>query len=569
MPRTPAEKALAEIWASVLNLDRVGVLDSFFDLGGDSIMAIQVISRARRAGLDLTLTRFLDSPTIAGLAVGGTDRVEVRAEQGAVSGDVPLIPIEQWFFEHVEVDEHHWNQSVMLQLRQRLDPEALGNALRAVVSHHDALRLRYRREEDGWRQWNAEAEESEVLVRLELADLDEQACSQRIEKTAAELQTSLDLEKGPLIRVALFDPGPARAQRLLVILHHLAVDGLSWRLFFEDLQTTYASVVELSQASRGLGGEAGAGAALPPKTSSYKQWADCLVEHAQSEELLQELDYWRRVVTAGQAPFPIDLDAGPNLEGSGCGGWFAMSEDETRLLLRDAPAAFGVHVNDVLLTALTRAFVAWTGGRSLLVDVVVHGREDLFPEIDVSRTMGWFTTIHPEHLDLGAASHAADQVARVKATRDRIPNHGIGYGLLRYLCDDPAVRSELASLPTGDVLFSYVGQFEQVVGAGSLFNVAREHAGDPRSPRAMRSHLIEVGSLVVGGRLRFTLIFSEHVHRRETAERLIQELVSSLRELAAGAAEGGEGTLDGALQGARPIEIQWRDFGPTQVFGGM
>jgi amino acid adenylation domain-containing protein/non-ribosomal peptide synthase protein (TIGR01720 family) len=521
-PRTPEEIMLAELWSQVLGVAQVGIHDNFFALGGDSILSIQVTARAAQAGLYLTPRQLFQHPTIAALAALTDRPAVVVADQEAVSGPVPLTPIQHWFFEQHLPNPHHWNQALLLQEQEPLDVELLEQVVGHVFGHHDALRLRFVQEATGWRQINAGPEQVPPFTRIDLSHLPDDQLGAAIEAAAAELQASLNLSEGPLARVAYFDHGPYSRSRLLLVIHHLAIDSVSWRVLIEDLQTAYA---EFSQ---------GGVVTLPSKTTSFKQWAERLAAHARSGTLRHELPYWLGIGRIPIASLPVDYVGGVNTEASARTVAVALSADETRALLQEVPAIYRTQINDVLLTALVLAFARWAGARSLLIDLEGHGREALFDDVDLSRTVGWFTTIFPVFLDLeGAADHPGAALKAIREQLRRIPNRGIGYGLLRYLSGDTDVAQQLRALPQAEVSFNYVGQFDQVLAESALFEPAEESAGPTRGEGGRRSHLLDVNGLIVGGRLYVEWTYSEKLHQRATVERLAQHFIEALRSLIA------------------------------------
>ncbi len=306
--RTPEEETLAGIWAQVLGLKQVGVHDNFFELGGDSILSIQVIARANQAGLRLTPRQLFQAPTVAGLAaLAGTAR-PIQAQQGAVEGPAPLTPIQRWFFEQEQPDPQHWNQAMLLEVRMGMERPLLEATLGRLLTHHDALRLRFTRAESGWRQVNAGVAEAALPVGwVDLSALPEAQRRPAIEAAAAEAQARLDLSAGPLIYVTYFDLGAGRPGRLLLVVHHLAIDGVSWRVLLEDFQTVYLG---LSQGVTGEDREP----PLPPKTTSFLHWAERLAEYAQSEAALAELDYWAAPADGQPPRLPLDIPGGDNRE---------------------------------------------------------------------------------------------------------------------------------------------------------------------------------------------------------------------------------------------------------------
>jgi amino acid adenylation domain-containing protein/non-ribosomal peptide synthase protein (TIGR01720 family) len=519
-PRTSVEELLAGIWADVLGLEKVGIHDNFFEVGGDSILSIQIIARAKQAGLALTPKQLFGHQTIAELAtVAGTTSV-FQAEQGLVTGEVLLTPIQRWFFEQEFAEPHHWNQAMLLEVPPTLDLVLLQGVVQQLLVHHDALRLRFVRSASGWQQINALPDEAVPCTWVDLSSLPEAEQTPAIEAAATELQASLNLESGPLVRVALLDLGLNQPSRLLFVIHHLAVDGVSWRILLEDLQTGY------QQLSRG---EA---IALPPKTTSFQNWAQSLSEYAQSPALEQELDYWLDSSRSAVAPLPVDYPAGrdANTVTSACNVSVLLSTEETRALLQEVPKAYHTQINDVLLTALVQTFAQWSGDHCLLVDLEGHGREEILEAVDLSRTVGWFTTIFPVLLEL-QEDDPGEALKSVKEQLHGIPHRGIGYGLLRYLKEDAAITEKLRVLPQPEVSFNYLGQFDQVVSPDALFQLAKESSGPEHSHLGSRSHLLDVSALVAGGQLQLGWTYSSNLHQRATIESLAEGFVMGLRSL--------------------------------------
>lgn len=523
-PRNRVEQFLADIWAAVLGLERVGVEDNFFELGGDSILSFQIMARANRAGIQITPRQLFEHPTIAEISAQVGTAMDVRAEQGPVTGPVPLTPIQHWFFEQSLPDPQHWNIAFLLQADRRLDPALTARAAEHLIEHHDALRLSFIQEpswdgqagETRWRQVNGRS----GRVPLTCHDLSALSAAEQkaaMKATAAKLQGSLDL-LGPLLRLALFDLGHEQPSRVLVIIHHLAVDGVSWRILLEDFQTAY------QQLERGLAVQ------LPRKTTSFKEWAERLVEYAQSPVLKQESRYWLGTAWRQAPKLPLDFpeNASANPQGAARTVSVSLSREETRALLQEIPTVYRTMINDVLLAALGGAFARWTGAQHLLLDLEGHGREELEPGVDLSRTVGWFTTIFPVLLDLAEIERPDAALKSVKEQLRRIPNKGIGYGLLRYLCQDKSVIDK-TSWPQAEVSFNYLGQFDQALSTTTIFRRAERANGPARSPRGRRAHLLEVSGIVVDGHLQMNWTYGEHIHRRETIERLAADFLDALR----------------------------------------
>ncbi|MEU8263198.1 amino acid adenylation domain-containing protein [Micromonospora sp. NPDC048999] len=477
-PANERETLLAGLFAEVLGLDAVGVDESFFDLGGDSIVSIQLVSRARKAGLSFNPRDVFMHRTVAALAAAATDDVApVAVDDG--TGEVPLTPIVHWLRERGGPIEG-FHQSMLVNTPAGLRPDHLVAAVQALVDHHDALRLRLVRDEPGgWRQVIGErgsVAAAELVTRLDATGLDADELRGLVEEQAKAVQARLAPGDGRMLRAMWFDAGPDRPGRLLLALHHLVVDGVSWRILLPDLAAAARAVA------------AGRTPELEPVRTSLRRFAGHLVAEAASPERTAELAGWLDRLAATEAPLagrPLDpardtVDTGRTLT-------VTLPAELTAPLLTRVPAAFHGRVNDVLLTALTLAVTRWRHRRGeqdatgLLVDLEGHGREELAAGLDLSRTVGWFTTMYPVRLDVGrldlteafaGGAAAGRAVKRVKEQLRAVPDNGIGYGLLRYLNADTARR--LADRPAAQIGFNYLGRFATADGADTDWAVAAD-----------------------------------------------------------------------------------------------
>ncbi len=516
-PRTEVEQRLAKIWAEVLGIEQVGIRDNFFELGGDSILSLQIVARANQAGIQLTPKQLFGNQTIAELAGVAGMAKQMQAEQGLVTGSVPLTPIQHWFFEQEQSEPHHFNQSVVLSVPADLNPDRLEQVLQHLVRHHDALRLQFDRVDSGWEQVNADVSKSLALQVFDLSKKSSEEQQSALGTIGNELQASLSLSDGLLIRVALFQFGSDRPSRLLAIVHHLAVDGVSWRILLEDLSNAYQQVIR------------GESIQLPPKTTSFQDWAIRLVEYAQTDTLSSELSYWLEQANKQLSPLPTDDPAGKNTIASAATISASMSSAETHALLHEVPKAYNTQVNDILLAALVMATNQWTGGSGLRLDLEGHGREDLFDEVDLSRTVGWFTTTFPVVLDQVDTNQLGDTLKSVKEQLRGIPNKGIGYGLLRYLCEDTEVVHQIQNYPSAEISFNYLGQFDRTLDRTSEFQLTTESIGSPQSSIGQRAHLLDINCFIAEGRLQIDWTYSTNIHRAETIESLVKAFVCQLQ----------------------------------------
>ncbi|MFF2073696.1 non-ribosomal peptide synthase/polyketide synthase [Kitasatospora sp. NPDC058162] len=529
-PGTDTERRIARIWADVLGVEQVGADDNFFLLGGDSILSMQVVSRLRRDGLHLATRDLFTHQTVAELATVVRAAAE-RADDGPVTGAVPLTPIQEWFLTTPRAAHHHFNQSALLELGPDPDRAALRAALDALLEHHDALRMRFTRDASGWRQFNPPpARTEDLLVHHDLTGQSAESADAALAKAADELHGGFGLARGPLLRAALFTGEPDRPPLLLLVAHHLVVDAVSWRVLRDDLESAYRQARE------------GAPIDLGERGTSFRDWAQRLAAHVAGGGLDHELPYWEEAVTARAEP--------PARPAEGAGGETAavtveLDEADTEALLRAAPAAYRTRVNDVLLAALALALARWTGQPRIRLDLEGHGREDLLEGVDLSRTVGWFTTVHPVGLDVPAPEQLGpdrDWRALVKAIRRQlraVPGNGLGFGALRTF-GPPEVRERLAAAAHGQVVFNYLGQWDARPEAGGdgLVRAELGSCGQDHDPRDPGSHPLEVVGAAQRGRLAFTWHHRPAVHDPAEVRRAAEEFAEALRQIARHARQG-------------------------------
>ncbi|HWQ32046.1 MAG TPA: amino acid adenylation domain-containing protein [Blastocatellia bacterium] len=519
-PRTEAEEKLLEIWQQVLGRRQFSIHDNFFAVGGDSILSIQVIARAGQAGLHLSPKHFFQNPTIAGLAAVAGTAASVHAEQGIVTGDVPLTPVQHWFFEEYRTEPQHWNMSILLMTNEPLDEALLNRAVTHLLSHHDALRLRFRRTQTGWEQFNAPPDRTVSFSYFDYSNFSAKKQRKLLEAACTATQSSLNLTEGPLIRTAYFNLGE-QGRRLLIAAHHLVMDWFSLGIVLEDLATLY------QQLSRGEQ------ARLPPKTTSFRQWSTLLAEYASSPEVQQELGYWRKLAESELPPLPVDYPKGEHTNDSVEMLQLRLDAAETKALIEEVAPAYELQMNEILLAALVRACARWTGHGRLLVEMEGHGREPVVEGVDVSRTVGWFTSVFPVLLDLQGVSDPGASLTAIRAQTRAIPNRGLGYGLLRYLSPDEAVRNRLRIPERGMVNFNYLSQAVQMPGEGLPLQPAPESRGAERHAKHRHTAMLYVVGGIAEECLLLNWLYSRNQYKRATMERLTTYFAEELRRFIA------------------------------------
>ncbi|MGW6055208.1 amino acid adenylation domain-containing protein [Streptomyces sp. NPDC055189] len=469
--RTAREEVLCQVFAEVLGLEQVGVDDSFFDRGGDSIMAIQLVSRARREGLHFTPREVFAHRSVAALAPIAREAASASGSAaepaGSGIGALPATPVVAGLAEHGgPVAGFH--QSMLVSVPAAASAESLAGALGAVLDHHDVLRLSVSEGAEGADgAWGLEVRErgavdaASVLSRVDVRGLDGEALAEAVASGGRVAQSELAPSRGRMVRAVWFDAGRDVPGQLLLVLHHLVVDGVSWRILLPDLAAAWEAV------------SAGRPVELEPVGTSFRRWSALLADEAKSDRRSAELPYWRAMLKAEEPCVGSRaLDRTADTVATARTLHVSLPADVTEPLLGRAPAAFRGGVDDVLLAALSLAVRRWdvlrgrghSGG--LLVDLEGHGREELpGAETDVSRTVGWFTSIHPVRLDAGEAEWdevcaggavAGRAVKLVKEQLRQVPDHGLGYGMLRHLNPDTSV--ELRALGSPQIAFNYLGR---------------------------------------------------------------------------------------------------------------
>ncbi|MFM0642761.1 non-ribosomal peptide synthetase [Paraburkholderia bryophila] len=486
-----AERSLLDIWRAVLGRDDLGVTDNFFEAGGDSILSLQIVARARQAGLKISTRQVFEHPTVAAL-VPLVQSAEPHAALAVTHEPLGLTPIQRAFFDQFPHGENHWNQSTLLAVRGELDETALRVALDTLIAAHDALRLRFFRSEGAWQQQVGEAS----ACALQVFDWREhEAWQDALAQAGEHLQSTLDIAHGPLVRAGYFR---LRGEgRLLIAVHHLAVDGVSWRVLLDELQSAYEQA--LARRTPTL-----------PANLPWSAWVQRAIAHARRDEVGNEANWWRDALANAEMPHtaspsfavPSRLPRMADTEAV----TLELDEAATRRLLQSAPKAYRASVEEVLLAALAQALREWCDARGALVSLEGHGREALGDEeLDLSRTVGWFTTRYPLWLDAHDDAHRA--LVDAKERRRAVPHNGLHWGLLNAHGSE-TVRATLAALPAPRISFNYLGQFDPSLDAASRWRFASEHAGWPVAADAPFTWALDINAKVARGKLAISWRFA-------------------------------------------------------------
>jgi amino acid adenylation domain-containing protein/non-ribosomal peptide synthase protein (TIGR01720 family) len=494
-PRDERELLLAGVLESVLGRPGLGMTDNYFYVGGDSIKAIQVVNRLTRQGWALRVRDLFEAPKLEDLARRLVPLAAARQQEPA-AGNVPLTPIQRWFFLTQPEARAHYNQSVMLRFGDRLEEASVRALGGELVRHHDALRLRYRFGADAIGQYYGEPYDP-----VDVHDLRDAVDAHRqLERLAEQAQAGLDLERGPLARFVLFQMPDG--DRLLAVVHHLAVDAVSWRILLDDLRTG------LAQSARREPIRLGA------PSASFQAWS--LALHAHSVEAEVERGWWDLVERTPVCRLPYDADEArdPEIREQR----LELNPADTESLLGRVHHAYNTRINDVLCAALARACREWAGPGAVRVDIEAHGRDGL-DAVDVSRTVGWFTALYPVVLDIDGQANPGALLTTVKEQLRRTPGRGLGYGLLR------------GGRPSGaPILFNFLGQFDSDLDG---FEVADEPRGPEQGPHARMTHDLEIGGVIAESRLTMTVRYGASRFRDDTVAAFLRAYRDALDDVVA------------------------------------
>lgn len=504
-PFSEMESILVDVWEEVLGVSPIGVNHNFFELGGDSIKVIQIAAQLHQRGFKMEIPQLFRNPSIKELATQ-ISKSKRDISQEAVEGVIPLTPIQQRFFNNTFGKQpNHYNQSVVLFRPDGFDESKVKTTFEELIQHHDALRIKFIKQRDKYTQWNRGlGEEMFSLMRIKLEHQDWEA-------EAEKLQRGLDVEQGPLISLGIFED--VSGSYLIIVIHHLLVDGVSWRIVLEDFMEVYGAISEGKPWN------------LPSKTNSYQEWAIGLQRYAEEKDWEDEIRYWSKIHEQKVGTLLTDSSIqlnGPEMTGTAT---ILLDEEHTRSLLGEAKRAYRTEINDLLLVALGNALKQWSGMNKFLVELEGHGREPLMQEIDISRTVGWFTSVFPVILDMNRDGDWSNTIRNVKEELRRIPSKGANYNILRHL------SGKLPQLPMQpEILFNYLGQFDNNHSMKGI-TLSNRSAGMETAEYLTRLYALEISGMVYQGRLEIIFTYDMSRFQPSAMEQLRQLYLESLTRI--------------------------------------
>lgn len=505
-----AAHGLESILAEVLGIENLEPGDNFFALGGDSILAIQAVSRARKSGIPLTVGKLMNAATMADLDIGSEKQVPVESSAISPVGQLAITPIQAWLLSKQGIDYNWWNNSVLLKLDDRITESVVAESLHKLVSHHDALRLAVLNQSTGWTQrvlpeWQ-DVDEVEMVVLDKPIDESEEL----IQSVADRLHGSISLGEGKPLRAAVIECGEEQSRHLLLIINHMAVDWVSWKILLEDLEQLFTASLE------------GRKAELPPKTASFKQWSEALGHYSEGGKLLQELDYWKSQPYADCPVFiSDDNQIAKNTESTERQLTLEFTSAETETCL-EASRMTGVGMEATLLGGFARVLTEWMEGPAIQVDLEGHGREESVADLDTTRTVGWFTSQYPVVVVPKKDTSKRVYFLNIQAQLDEVSNKGIGFGILKHMS---RYGDQLKDIQDSQLVFNYLGKLDDASASGLLAD-ARWSAGKDRNPDSARTSIFEINAFLKSGRIVANWTYSSALHE----DSLIESLASKVKD---------------------------------------
>ena len=531
-PGTPEAALMLEVLESVLGKSGIGMRDNFFVLGGDSIKSIQIVSRLQQRGFELSIEDVLMYPVVEDLSVKMRPMTR-EIDQRSMTGESPLSPIQHAFLHDDQLIKQHYNQSILLCSKKQVDEQVLEACLKLIVQHHDALRLVYNQQNGIWKQHYRGPDEKSLFELVVFPEAEEA----HFEQHCQELHASFNLQEGPLFKVLL--QHGKEEDLVLLLAHHLVIDGVSWRIILEDLTSLYTAI------SAGLQPE------LPLKTDAFGYWVERSSEWIASVRTEQE-HYWNQLLQKPLTPVPVDFPEGSNRLGDLTEKGFILSEEQTDQVLTKCYDAYKTEINDLLLAAFVAAAGKAFGQDRFAILMEGHGRDQINRSFDVSRTVGWFTSSFPVMLETNRSGSLVDQLIDVKETLHRIPDNGIGFGWLM-MSGNQAFKAPFT--------FNYLGEFTPATAGDNeqrLFDFSGRFSGNDLSPERLRDSLIDISGMIVGGKLSIGLQYSKEQFHSATIDRLKDAMQDALLELSGILAATPE-------QHITPVDLSYKELSLDQV----
>ncbi|WP_171630456.1 condensation domain-containing protein [Paenibacillus plantarum] len=505
-PRNKQDELIVNAWRDVLGVKDIGINHNFFNLGGDSIKAIRLAAMLSKDGMLLKIKDLYAFSTIAELSekiqLGGYQAIH----QGPVYGEVILTPIQRWFFERKFSNPSHYNQSVFIYRKEGFDVNIVNDVLREIIKHHDALRIIYSFEDSVIKQYNQGVEEHQYcnIDYIDLSGFKDPDISELAAKEATKAHSSIDITTGSLVKAVLFHT--TDGDHLLMIIHHLVIDGISWRILLEDFAKGY------------LLRQNGSTVEFPQKTNSYQEWALALIDYSNSEVVRNEWAYWNEIQSRVINPLPSGDKVYKDIANERTDLAVIFSEEET-VRIKKASNLLFMSIDSILLAAIGLAIKDWSGRNVLRVDLEGHGRQDYIDDIIINRTVGWFTSLYPVIIETNTQG-LFEMVRQVNDMLEHVPNKGFNYSLLKYLNEDIVRQQKSESI--SELCFNYLGEFDQDINT-ELFSISHLPSGKAVDDSWQNPYVFDINSIIIENKLRINFNYNRMRFNNQEVASIIEK----------------------------------------------
>ncbi|KIN31506.1 hypothetical protein B4073_0839 [Bacillus subtilis] len=521
-PRNELEEHIANIWCEILSINRVGVHDNFFEIGGDSILSLELHYKMKYQGLFVTPKDIIANPTIAELAKSVSHKKTFELSQEKITGTMPLTPPVKKFFEQNFYNVNYYNNAWYYDVYDELIIENVEKALNLVAEHHDGLRLRYKKDKNKWVQFFSLEERVFPFYSYDLSNIPHDKVYDEMERISNYQHSTINITDGPLIKAVLFKLETDVSDKLLIISHRLLTDGVSMKVLAEDFQNCYNNLTLQKDVK------------FPEKTTSLKKWANGLLGLAKSSNILNDKTYWENDKFKKGNKIPVDYPEIENLESSTEMIIRSLSKKQTEILTKKLPSKLDVTINDILFTSFLYTIAEWTRKDYLIIETGGHGRESVLDEVDLSRTVGYFNTNYPIYLELDKSLTILENLYSVSKQVSNVPNNGINYGILKYLNGELDNKSILKSISKPPIGFDFQGILTKTHDErnSEIFVPKNILLGKERDPNNHREYEFDISSWVEKDQYILRWGFNSHRYNETTIDGLIKVYFKRLSDMA-------------------------------------
>ena len=526
-PRNELEKGLVTLWQNLLNIPKIGIDDNFFELGGDSIITIQLVSRAKREGYSFTPKDVFEYQTIRKLSdnLEKESKHTIITEQEILEGEFDMLPIQRLFFEDEYPEKTHYNQSLLLNIEKTVSQYNLETIVKALIERHDTFRLAFEKAENAWKQ--RYTTKVGLLQYEDVSEVTTEELSNKITEICENYQSSLRLETAEVVKfVFIQTPESDTKNRLFIVAHHLTIDGVSWRIILDDINESLQQITNNKPIQLGK------------KGSSYRQFSEALSNYAKGNQIASQQYYWETIAT-NFTPLPVDHESESSVISDIENYRISLNKEATQALLKEVHKTYTTEMNDILLSALVGSITNHFSVDKITIGVEGHGREDIFENLDISGTVGWFTNVYPLVLSTSKVNSVADLIKSTKEQVREVPEKGIGYGILRYMSDDATLQKSLANI-TWDIEFNYLGQLDNALTSNDWLSAANEHPGENLHKNTPHKIRLEVNSFIADGELQLSFGYSKKDYNSETIETIANAYITTLKTIIEHCVSGNE-----------------------------